>query len=219
MGTYPVFKKHKKGVRIMRARDKMILESLRKFRCLSRDDIREMHFSELKNSIQACNTVMKRLTRDQYVEVNTESRPYIYFPSPSPLKKDSQKIKHYQAIANFFLELNKWDKPLVFDVEVKFEKGMCEPDIFMIWRNQPFFVEIQRSIYSPKMMNEKMDRYHLYYSKGQWKYEWWQNKEPIFPIVWIVTEMQYALSYPFQIIQSKTVMEKKGQIEVNFSLL
>lgn len=200
-------KKTHEGSTALRQRDKMILDSLKKFRCLSRDEIRELHFSELKNSIQACNTVMKRLTRDQYVEVNTESRPYIYFPSPSPIKKDSQKIKHYRAITNFYLKICKLEKPTVFDVEVKFDKGMCEPDIFMIWKNQPFFVEIQLSNYSPKMMNEKMNRYCLYYSKGDWEIQWWQHKEPLFPTIWIITDIHYELNYPFQIIQSNSIME------------
>lgn len=189
----------------MRQRDKEILASLRKFRCLSRDDISEMHFSNLKRKIQACNTVMKRLTRDQYVEVNTEFRPYLYFPSPSPIKKDSQKIKHYRAITHFFLDINRLEAPDVFEVEVKFEKGLCEPDIFMIWKDQPYFVEIQLSSYTPKMMNDKMKRYQLYYVKKDWRREWWQKGDPIFPTIWIVTDVMYTLQTPFKVIQSKSI--------------
>ncbi|CAH0126607.1 hypothetical protein SRABI133_00106 [Peribacillus simplex] len=44
-----------------------------------------------------------------------------------------------------------------------------EPDIFMIWKRAPFFLEIQRSIYSEKVMNEKVNRYVSYYMSNEWQ--------------------------------------------------
>ncbi|MDT9027477.1 hypothetical protein [Rossellomorea yichunensis] len=43
----------------------------------------------------------------------------------------------------------------------------------MIWKRAPFFVEIQRSVYSHKIMSEKVDRYEAYRLSGEWKNEAW----------------------------------------------
>lgn len=42
-----------------------------------------------------------------------------------------------------------------------------EPDIFMIWEENPYFVEIQRSYYSPQKMRKK--RYIRYYQSNEWQ--------------------------------------------------
>lgn len=47
----------------MNARDKAIVSDLVRFRCLSRDDIAELHFSNIKNPITQANMVLKRLRR------------------------------------------------------------------------------------------------------------------------------------------------------------
>src|SRR5687768_4018163 len=122
---------------------------------MSRDDIIDLHFSNVKNPVSCANTVMKRLSRDGYVECNPNYKPYLYFSSPSPIKKDSQKIPHFLAILHFYKQVKNFEDPLHFEVEPKFNPYM-EPDIFMIWRNTPYFVEIQRSNYSKQMMNTKL---------------------------------------------------------------
>ncbi|MHA4119940.1 replication-relaxation family protein, partial [Bacillus cereus] len=48
----------------MKSRDKAIIKDLCRFRCLSRDDIIDLHFQGLKKAVTSCNTVMKRLRRD-----------------------------------------------------------------------------------------------------------------------------------------------------------
>lgn len=177
----------------MRKRDMDILKDLQRFRCLTRDQIIELYFSKLKNPINSCNTVLKRMRRDGHIEVNTNQQPYIYFPSPSPIKKDSAKIPHFLAIADFYISLLKSEPPNLV-VEPKFNKGQMEPDAFMIWKKAPFFVEIQRSIYSKKVMDAKFKRYIEYYLSGEWKNEAWQTGEnKVFPRVLIITDTRYEL--------------------------
>jgi len=189
---------------MMRKRDKAILEDLQKFRCMSRDDIVDLHFSHLSNKVGACNTVMKRLRRDGHVEVNVFQQPYIYFPAPSPIKRDSAKIPHFLKIVDFYKQLRKHSIPKIFEVEPKYGKEFMEPDAFMIWQGAPFFVEIQLSHYSQKVMKDKINRYEKYALSGKWKNESWQpaNKK-VFPYIWIIGDHHYNIeSKVLRIFQS-----------------
>ncbi|MFJ5625287.1 hypothetical protein ACIQD3_21890 [Peribacillus loiseleuriae] len=178
----------------MRKRDLNILADLTRFRCMTRDDIIALHFEGLRNPITCCNTVLKRLRRDGQIEVNTSQQPYIYFPSPAPIKKDSAKIPHFLKIVEFYKAALKFEPPKSFIVEPKYGKGFMEPDAFMIWKRAPFFVEIQRSVYSEKVMNEKFMRYVTYYMSNEWQQEAWQPADKnIFPKIILITGSRYNL--------------------------
>ncbi|WHY77305.1 replication-relaxation family protein [Neobacillus sp. WH10] len=182
----------------MKKRDLAILNDLQRFRCLTRDDIINLHFNSLKQPVTCCNTVLKRLRRDGYIEVSTKQLPYIYFASPSPIKKDSTKIPHFLKIAEFYKSLIKYESPKYFIVEPKYGKGYMEPDAFMLWKRGPFFVEIQRSIYSDKVMEEKVKRYEDYYLSNEWKQEAWQpQNKKVFPAVIMITDTLYKIDSPF----------------------
>lgn len=126
-------------------------------------DIIGLHFMDFKQPITCCNTVLKRLRRDGYIEVSTKQLSYIYFASPILIKKDSTKIPHFLKIAEFYKSLMKYEEPKSFLVETKYRKGYKDPDAFMLWKKSPFFVEIQRSVYSDKVMKEKINRYEQYF--------------------------------------------------------
>ncbi|MFS0766172.1 hypothetical protein [Peribacillus phoenicis] len=178
----------------MRKRDKNILADLDRFRCMTRNDIIDLHFSGLKNPVTCCNTVMKRLRRDGHIEVNAAQQPYTYFSSPTPIKKDSAKIPHFLKIVEFYKSLLNIEPPQDFIVEPKYGKGYMEPDTFMIWKRAPFFVEIQRSIYSEKIMNEKFNRYVSYYMSNEWQHEHWQPEgKKVFPKIILITDTRYTL--------------------------
>lgn len=179
----------------MKQRDKAIIEDLQRFRCLTRDDIIDLHFKGLKQPVTCANTVLKRLRRDGYIEVNKNRLPYVYFPLPAPIKKDSAKIPHFLKIVDFYKSLLKFEKPEMFLVEPKYgKKGeFMEPDGFMIWKRGPFFVEIQQSVYSHKVMAEKVARYESYYLSNAWQKEPWQPKEKVFPPVILITETRYQI--------------------------
>ena len=195
---------------MMKKRDLAILKDLERFRCLTRDDIINLHFKDLKQPISCCNNVLKRLRRDGYIEINADYKPYIYFPSPSPIKKDSSKIPHFLAIARFYMDVLKIEDIKQFIVEPKYGKGFMEPDAFMIWKRAPFFVEIQRSVYSHKVMMEKYNRYMSYFLSNEWQHEPWQpSNKKVFPTILLITDTRYALPvHPMmKFIQLATIEE------------
>ena len=95
----------------MNERDKKIVEDLRRFRVLDRDQIIKLHFTYQKDPVNCCNKVLKRLTLQKKITVDRSTQPYRYFPIPH-IKKDSLKIPHFKAISNFFIELCKYKKSL-----------------------------------------------------------------------------------------------------------
>ncbi|MGF7046419.1 hypothetical protein J2T13_000895 [Paenibacillus sp. DS2015] len=188
----------------MNARDKVILNDLERFRCLTRDDVAELHFSHTKQPITQANIVLKRMRRDGLIKCSTERRKYIYFPYALKMKKDSQKINHFLLIAQFYKDVRRSVTPKEFIVEPKYGTGYMEPDIFMIWKGTPFFVEVQRTTYTDKVMKAKIDRYELYYNSGEWQKESWQPKDKkVFPYVWIIGVGKYSTGIrPFRVIQN-----------------
>ncbi|MGX5569515.1 replication-relaxation family protein [Bacillus toyonensis] len=179
----------------MNSRDKTILSNLKRFRCMSRDDIIDLHFQGVKNAVTCCNTVMKRLRRDGHVDANISQQPYIYFPQPSTLRKTSQKIPHFLSIVDVYKQLIHYEKPKLFKVEPKYGKEFMEPDAFAIWRRSPFFIEVQKSVYSKKVMQDKINRYELYFHSQEWQNESWQPKgSKYFPSILIITDKQYDIS-------------------------
>jgi hypothetical protein len=183
---------------MMRNRDKAIINDLQRFRCLTRDDIIDLHFAKLKQPVTCCNTVLKRLRRDGHIEVSKERQPYLYFHSPAAIKKDSAKINHFLKIVEFYRSIFKIETPKQFIVEPKYKKGFMEPDSFMIWKRSPFFVEIQRSVYSTKVMKEKVQRYESYFISNEWQHEPWQpQNKKVFPPVIMITDTRYNLDSDF----------------------
>ncbi|MGH0601517.1 replication-relaxation family protein [Bacillus mycoides] len=197
----------------MMSRDKAILSDLKRFRCMSRDDIVDLHFQGLKNAVTCCNTVMKRLRRDGHVDANISQQPYIYFPQPSTIRKTSQKIPHFLGIVDVYKQLIHYEKPKLFKVEPKYGKEFMEPDAFTIWRRSPFFIEVQKSVYSKKIMQDKINRYELYFHSQEWHNESWQPKDSkFFPSILIITEKKYDLNSSnlriFQAVSIHDFMDK-----------
>jgi hypothetical protein len=177
---------------------------------MRRDDIVDLHFGSLKRPVTGANTVLKRLRRDGRIKAATDRHQYLYFAAESNMKQDSMKIPHFLKIVEFYREISKHETPRIFNVEPKFgDKGTVEPDGFMIWRKAPFYVEIQRSVYSAKVFSEKMDRYEAFFHGDTWRQESWQPKErQFFPNIWVIGETRYDIGQrPFRVFQSRNVEE------------
>ena len=200
----------------MKNRDKAIIKDLQRFRCMSRDDIIDLHFQGLKKAVTCCNTVMKRLRRDGRVDANVSQQPYIYFPQPSTIRKTSQKIPHFLAIVDVYKQFLQYEKPKLFKVEPKYGKAYMEPDIFTIWRQAPFFIEVQNSVYSKKVMQEKVNRYECYFHSLEWQQEPWQpTKSKYFRSLLIITDTQYDMYSPnFRIFQTKSMHDFMNQMAI-----
>lgn len=200
----------------MKSRDKAILSNLKRFRCMSRDDIIDLHFQGLKNAVTCCNTVMKRLRRDGHVDANITQQPFIYFPQPSTLRKTSQKIPHFLGIVEVYKQLIQYEKPKLFKVEPKYGKDYMEPDAFTIWRRSPFFIEVQKSVYSKKIMQDKINRYELYFHSQEWHNESWQPKDSkFFPSILIITDKKYDVtSSNLRIFQATSIHDFMDKLAV-----
>jgi hypothetical protein len=190
----------------MNKRDKAIIEDLKKFRVMDRDSIAEIHFKDLKNPKDSTNHVLLRLIRDGHIQRSTAFVPYVYFSPETNMKKNSQKIGHFLAILDTYKEMLQHGTFTMFLVEPKYgKKGMAEPDIFCIYRDTPFFIEVQNSYFNEKQINEKLDRYDELFKSGLIMQESWQpERTKVFPTVLILSVQRYGIEkdYPFRIKQA-----------------
>lgn len=191
----------------MTERDKAILSDLKRFRVLDRNQLIALHFHDQKQPITTCNRVMNRLVLKGLAKCDKAARPYNYFHGESNMKLTSMKVPHFKSIADFYIELCQDAKPSVFEVEIKVsDKGGIEPDAFTIWHGTPFFIEIQRSLYTQKVMQAKINRYESYYLSQDWKAL--TNK---FPLIWLLSDTVYTKieAQNVRVFQSKDVQEFK----------
>jgi hypothetical protein len=181
-------------------RDKAIIKDLKRFRCMDRDSIADLHFSNVKNKKDSTNHVLLRLLRDGHIQRSKSFVPYVYFSFETNMKQNSAKIGHFLAILETYKEMRKTGKKLTtFMVEPKYgAKGLVEPDIFTTFRDTHFFIEVQNSIFSDKQITEKINRYIEFYHSGV-------MSEP-FPHLLILSEQRYAIDIdlPFKLFQAQS---------------
>lgn len=201
------------------ARDKRIINDLNRFRVMDRDSIAELHFKGLKNPKYAANNVLLRLLREGHIQRSTAFVPYVYFGPEVNMKKNSVKTGHFLAILNVYREIISNEKIEVFLVEPKYgPKGTVEPDIFCIIRGTPFFIEVQKTIYSDKQMKDKLNRYVALYQSRVIEQESWQTAEKtVFPHVLILSEQRYGIdmAYPFKVMQAASFSQFMNSIRVS----
>jgi hypothetical protein len=191
----------------MRERDTRILRDLARFRCLSRNDIIELHFSGLAKKVSRANEVMRRLVDRGHVKAVRTVQPYLYFPAEMNINIASQKIDHYRAIFSVYKEMRRLGGLTRFDVEPKLgAKGTVEPDIFCIWKRAPFFVEVQTSnFYRGNYMTTKLARYDKYkYSRAWEQLDWQPEGTKYFPKIWVIGDRRYS---GIDALQTKNVAE------------
>ncbi|AIC95421.1 replication-relaxation family protein [Shouchella lehensis] len=191
----------------MNKRDMAILKDLKKFRIMKRDQIIKLHFPNLKERINACNRVLNRLRRDGLIKAIKDGNQYSYVHSEVQLRQGSAKANHFLEICNVYCQMCDVEIPKVFEVEPKLNsKGTVEPDVFCIWRKAPFYIEVQRTLYSDKVFKQKVQRYEDYYDSREWQSASWQPKgrDPIFPHVWVIGEGKYNTNgVPFKMMQTR----------------
>jgi hypothetical protein len=190
----------------MRDRDQEIINTLERFKCLSRDDLITLFFKDKKSPISNCNSILRRLRDRGHIKQSKRHNPALYFPNPSKIKESSQKIDHFLNIANVFITLRNYIGS--FDVEPKLgPKGTVEPDAFMIYDNSPYFVEMQLTKYDAKTMKAKIERYENYYYSGEWRNLSWQPDDPFFPAIAIFSETPYEIDSFLEIYQYSSAKE------------
>jgi hypothetical protein len=194
----------------MPKRDYDIISDLKRFRVMTRDDIIDIHFKGVKHPVTQANATLLRLYRQGQIERSTDHQPFLYFPADNHIKKNSAKIPHFLEIVGVYRQMLRYAKPWTFTVEPKYGKGLAEPDVFAIFKASPLFIEVQRSNYTDKQINDKIARYEALFDSKIVHKESWQptGRQPIFPAVLILTESRYAVSSNrFPIIQARTIDE------------
>lgn len=170
---------------------------------LDRDQIISIHFSDTKQQVTNCNRVLQRLTLKRLIKADRSYRPYRYFLADRKIMLESQKSNHYSSIADVYIDMLQVDKPNVFEVEPKVgEKGTVEPDVFAVWKGTPFFIEVQRTVYTKKVMDAKIKRYEAFFDSEAWK-----EFTDKFPAILVITDHKYSIQSKLRIIQAKTFSE------------
>jgi len=195
------------GVMTMRKRDKEIIQTLQLFRAMTRDQIAELFYGYTKSPSTNANFALKRLRDRGYIEADVTSQPYTYFPKPSRIKVNGQKVEHFLKITDFYLQLLKHGEKDIkhFSIEPQFPNIDVRPDIFMLWRGTYFFTEVQNTHYTQKVMQQKINRYEAFMKSNEWK-ECLPFKVKNFPTIWIIADHTYNVKSDYvRIVQSKDV--------------
>ena len=116
---------------------------------------------------------------------------------------------------NVYKQLLQYEKPKVFKVEPKYGKAYMEPDIFTIWQQSPFFIEVQNSVYSKKVMQEKLNRYEVYFHSLEWQRRIMATEEiQIFPHYSSLRIHNMTSTPNFRIFQTKSIHDFMNQMVV-----
>lgn len=193
----------------MKKRDLEIISTLQQFRAMTRDQLAELFFGHTKKKALNANDVLKRLRDRGYIEADTNRQPYVYFPKPSRIKASGQKVNHFLKITDFYLQLRAHgEKDLKhFAVESQFPNVDVRPDVCMFWRGSSFFVEVQNTQYTAKVMQQKIARYEAFARSELWR-ECLPFRVKRFPTVWIIADHKYNVSSEYvRIIQTKDVAQ------------
>jgi hypothetical protein len=193
----------------MKPRDLAILKSLEKFKCLTRDQIAALHFTENARPYISANQVLKRLRRDNYITANTDRsfQQYIYFNNPSPIKTDSQKIDHYLMMNQTIINMMTYCPIVEFHFETSLPDADFIPDIIVEkWLGNDWFIECQNSLYTTKQLYSKLDKYKSYFDKGYW------NNERVLIIGKINLKFDPE-DYPFKVKQVSSIHDLKDTIQ------
>ncbi|RDW15942.1 hypothetical protein [Oceanobacillus chungangensis] len=187
----------------MNKRDLQLIDDLHRFRVMSRNDIADLYFSHLKSPITSANIVLKRLVRDKQIDVSKAFSPYVYFPIQSNMKRNSTKIPHFLKIVEIYKQLQQHTKIDSFIVEPKYKKGLAEPDILVTIKGKQFYIEVQRNLYSQKVMDQKIKRYEaLKYS----------NEFTMFPFIIMVSDTRYEINSDVTVFQVSSIHEFMNKV-------
>jgi hypothetical protein len=192
----------------MRKRDFEILKSLEKFKCLTTSQIAALHFSNNANPKITANRVLKRLRLNQVITANTDRafQEYIYFPSNSTIKKDSQKLDHYLLMNQTIIDMLIYSSIQEYHFETTIPDADFIPDIYVKgWLSNDWFIECQNSLYTTKQLYSKLDKYKKFHEKGYW------NNERVM-IIGKVNLKFDPDDYPFKVRQVRVINDLKDTI-------
>jgi len=102
-------------------------------------------------------------------------------PNPVLIHTESSKVRHFLAIADFYIQIGQ---PDIYEVE-PYITDEYRPDVYARI-SEPVIIEIQRSHVSHKRMQEKVDQFVETYRAGKHDAK----------TLWIVSDEQYRVKCP-----------------------
>lgn len=102
-------------------------------------------------------------------------------PNPTLIHTESTKLRHFLAIADFYIRLGK---PEVYQVEPDIDPSY-RPDAYTRLPD-PVVVEVQRSYISNRKMQEKIDNFADTFVRGKHDAK----------TLWIVTDTKFTVKLP-----------------------
>ena len=180
----------------MTERDKKLIQHLKHFRVLSRDQIGKLICPTSVRPHVIVNRVAKRLSRDGWLLAIPQAREeqYIYMPNPAMINMQSPKLKHFLGLVDVFLTLGQ---PEIYEVEPQVTEDY-RPDAYTRIEGVPTIIELQRSTISTKKMQLKVDLFIQAY----------KLKKHDARRLLVYTDITYRLNVPsgFEVIQEKLVI-------------
>ncbi len=102
------------------------------------------------------------------------------------MKRNSTKIPHFLSLVDVYKQITQYYMPRTFQIEPKYSKGLAEPDIYTEFNGTPFFIEVQRNVYSQKVMDQKIERYAaLRFSE--------EFRSKAFPVILMISSTRYDI--------------------------
>lgn len=183
----------------MTDRDRQIINLLKKFRIMSRDQIAQLICPEVANPTATVNRILKRLSRDLHITQipRPKDQCYWYMPNPTIIHPESQNCRHFLGIVDLYISLGK---PEVFYVEPVCSSDY-RPDVYCRVEH-PLVIEYQRSKITIKSMQEKINNFAKAYTRGEHDAK----------TLWIMSDITYNVKTPegFKVIQSNVWGKEKG---------
>jgi hypothetical protein len=171
----------------------MVLETIQKFGCLTREQVELMHFAKIKNSTIVCQRRLKALydkrkltglDRERY----SISEPYIYWVGKRP-KQVEHVLGVNWALLWLLTKRTKWEKIAKIEREDKY--SMLRSDGFFIKKNNVtgacvmYYIEFDNARSGNDFNKVKL--YNELYDSNEWTKKWWARYATGFPSVLVVT--------------------------------
>lgn len=103
-------------------------------------------------------------------------------PNPTIIHTESSKIRHYLAIADFYIQIGC---PEIYEVEPQIAEDYV-PDAYTRIDGTPILVEIQRSYISNRKMQNKIDSWVRTYREGKHDAR----------TLWVVSDLPFKVQVP-----------------------
>lgn len=86
-----------------------------------------------------------------------------------------------------------------------------------MFKSTPFYIEVQNSVYSEKVMQKKMNLYEEFFQSKEWhRFEWQPQEKKFFPYIVLLSQEKYKIDTSnVQVFQFKDINEFLSSLSKN----